>query len=175
MHILFSFCLHINVIYRQPLFSWNSLTFTDSTALSFRYVVAFAVEDATLCRKTHGDSALTAAEATGVHPEHVAIVVVHSVKSAGRFCLCKTQSSIHSALVLVAFMIDSTNKTKRVLTTGLSRIDSYGVRRDLNVVHLCPRELLAAEFQSAVELMLTGHHGNPYVWSPPSACALRCQ
>lgn len=121
------------------------------------------MQDATLRREAHGYSALTAAKATGVHPEHVAIVVLHSVKSAGRLCLCKTQSSIHSALELVAFMIDSTNKTKRVPTTGPRRIDSYGVRRDLNVVHLCPGELLPNKFQSAVELMLTGHHGNPYV------------
>lgn len=57
--------------------------------------------------------------------------------------------------------------------TWPKRIVSYGVRRDLNGVHLCPRELLAAEFQIASKLMLTGHHGNPYVPNSPfSSCII---
>lgn len=66
------------------------VTFTDRTALSLWYVVASAVQDAALCRETHGHAALAAAEVAGVHPEHVTITILHSAKDTGWLCLCKT-------------------------------------------------------------------------------------
>lgn len=68
------------------------VTFTDRAALPLRYVVAFAVEDTALRCEAHRHSALAAAEAAGVHPEHVTIAVLHSTEGTGRLGLCKKQT-----------------------------------------------------------------------------------
>lgn len=65
------------------------VTFTDRTALSLGYVVAFTVEDAALCRETHRYTALAAAEMASIHPEHVTIMMLHSVEDTSRLGLCK--------------------------------------------------------------------------------------
>lgn len=49
------------------------------------------------------------------------------------------------------------NKTNRVLMIGPRRIVSYGVRRDLTVGHLWPRELLAAMATSRYPIPLSAH------------------
>lgn len=89
MHICRLYALDKQFYEEQEYFLF--LTFTDRTTLSVRDVVAFTVEDAALGCKAHGHPTLTAAEATGIHPEHVPVMVLHSVESAGRLRLCKTQ------------------------------------------------------------------------------------
>lgn len=62
---------------------WIKWVFTDWAALSFGHIVPVAVQLTTLGRETNGDSPLAPAKSTGIHPEHVSIIVFHAVKYAG--------------------------------------------------------------------------------------------
>lgn len=62
---------------------WIHWILADWTALPFGHVVAVTVQLPALRREADGDPALAAAKPAGVHPEHVAVVVLHAVKDAG--------------------------------------------------------------------------------------------
>lgn len=125
------------------------VTFTDGAALSLWYIVAFAVEGAALCRETHRHTALAAAEMAGVHPEHLAIAILHSTEDTCRLSLCKNIITGFRHLVMGEHADCASTKYK-----GLN-IHSQGIRNYIFYDSLIKHELtLFLQFFKKLELYL---------------------